>query len=98
MKLSFQKFSQNTWFSVTVFFIFVVFFMMTLWGENGLFKLVELNRLKTEILHEKQRVLEENLSFSQEIEKLKKLKSIEQKARSDMGYVRENETVFIVRP
>lgn len=70
--------------------------MMTLWGENGLFRLIELNRLKTEILHEKQRILGENLSFSQEVETLKTLKYIEQRARSDMGYIHENETVFVV--
>jgi len=96
MKLSFQKISQNTWFSLAVFFIFVIFFIMTLWGENGLFRLVELNRLKTEILHEKQRVLEENLVHFQEIQRLKKLKYIEQQARSDMGYLLENETLFVI--
>ena len=69
---------------------------MTLWGENGLFRLVELNRLKTEILHEKQRVLEENLVHFQEIQRLKKLKYIEQQARSDMGYLLENETLFVI--
>lgn len=76
--------------------IFIAFFFLTVWGENGVLRLVELRRIKAGIESGNTDVLRENLLFVQQIEKLKDAPYVEQKARSNLGMVRDNETVFVI--
>lgn len=57
---------------------------------------MHLNRARSEILSENQRILRENLSYLEEIRSFKSSKYQEQKARSELGLIRESETVFVV--
>jgi cell division protein FtsB len=74
----------------------VSFFITTLWGENGVFKLVKLKQIRTKTANENDEILRQNLLYVQEIEKLKEARFVEQKARTDLGFVKESETVFVV--
>jgi cell division protein FtsB len=74
----------------------VAFFGMTVWGDEGLLHLMQLNRGRSEILSENQRILKENLFYLEEIRSFKSVRYQEQKARSELGMIRQNETVFVV--
>lgn len=87
---------QNQFFYTFGMLIFVLFFITTLWGESGIFKLVELKRIRSKIASENDEILRQNLLHAQEIERLKESRFVEQKARTDLGFVKESETVFIV--
>lgn len=87
---------QNQFFYTFGMFIFVSFFITTLWGDSGLFKLVELKRIRTKVASENDEILRQNLLYVQEIERLKEAHFVEQKARTDLGFVKESETVFII--
>ena len=78
--------------------IFVGFIFVTLWGENGILKLIQLNQTKSALKTENNRLLHQNFEFVQEIKRQKDLFYIEQKARSHLGMVRDNERVYIVKP
>lgn len=87
---------QNQFFYTFGMLIFVLFFIMTLWGDNGILKLVELKRIRAGIAGENDEILRQNLLYAQEIERLKESGYVEQKARTDLGFVKENETVFVI--
>lgn len=86
----------NTAFLVGALLVFVAFFGMTVWGDEGLLHLMQLNRARSEILSENQRILRENLFYLEEIRSFKSERYQEQKARSELGLIRENEIVFVV--
>lgn len=87
---------QNHVFSLAVAVIFFFFFFVTVWGENGILKLVELKHIREKVSYENESILKQNLVYLQEIESLKKTPFVEQRARSDLGFVRTNEKVFIL--
>lgn len=87
---------QHQLFPAFALAIFVAFFFLTVWGENGVLRLVELRRIKAGIESENTDILRENLLFVQQIDKLKDAPYVEQKARSSLGLVRDNETVFVI--
>ena len=86
----------NTIFLVVALFVFVAFFGMTVWGDEGLLHLMHLNRARSDILSKNHLILRENLSYLEEIRSFKSAKYQEQKARSELGLIRESETVFVV--
>lgn len=87
---------QNRIFLALASVVLLVFSYLSLWADNGLLHLLQLKRIKTAIHEENKTILEQNLSYVQEIKKLKELPYIEQKARSELGYVRPNEVVYVV--
>lgn len=87
---------QNRFFSVFAFAVFVMFFFMTVWGENGVVRLIELKRIGERIEAENAEILKQNLLMVQEIDKLKDVNYVGQQARSRLGMVRPDETVFVV--
>lgn len=86
----------NTVFLVGALLVFVAFLGMTVWGDEGLLHLIRLNRMRSEILSENQRLLKENLFYLEDIRSAKSVRYQEQKARSELGMIRQNETVFVV--
>ena len=88
---------QDQLFYLFAFSIFFIFIFLTVWGENGILRLVELKRIKENVVSDNGALLRQNLAFVQEIEKLKDSRFVEQRARTDLGMVRASETVFIVK-
>lgn len=78
---------------VGIFFFFVI---LSIWGENGLLRLVEMNNIKKQAVSLNQKILQENLLLKQEIERLHDAKYLEQRVRSDLGLIKPNEKVFII--
>lgn len=87
----------NNVFYVSGIVLFVVFFVFTVWGKEGLVRLMELKKTRAEMILSNHELIKSNFLLLEEIEKLKQADYMEQKARSEMGMVRENEVVFIVR-
>lgn len=87
---------QNRLFLAGAVLICIFFAYLSLWADNGLLRMLELGRVKNKILTQNHDILEQNLSYVQEIKKLKELPYIEQKARNELGFVRPNEVVYIM--
>lgn len=87
----------NNIFYVSGIVLFVVFFVFTVWGKEGLVHLIALRKTRAEMILSNHELTKSNFLLLEEIEKLKQADYMEQKARSEMGMVRENEVVFIVR-
>lgn len=77
--------------------VFVAFAVMTIWGNEGLVKLINLREQRSALLQTNHQLLKENLLFLEEINALKKARYVEQTARSKMGLIRKDEVVFVVR-
>lgn len=88
---------KDSFFSILSVVVFVLFILFTVWGKDGLIDLVALRQQKESIRVANFKILRENLKYSEEVSKLKYRPYVEQKARSDLGFVRENETVFVVQ-
>ncbi|MBF0104981.1 MAG: septum formation initiator family protein [Deltaproteobacteria bacterium] len=88
---------QNYLFYLLHFMALVVFIYVTVWGKDGLTELVQLKKKKNDIVAKNNQLLKENLLFTEEIEELKNARYVEQKARSNLGMIRENELVYIVK-
>lgn len=87
---------QNHFFYFLIFAVFVLFFGITVWGENGILRLVAVNRIKSKVAFENAALLKQNLLFVQEVDKLKEAKFLEQRARTDLGFVKTSEKVFML--
>ena len=94
-----QKNNQllNATFSLIGLVVFLSFFIVTVWGNDGLMRLVELKNMRDVFAVSNLNLLHENLFFKQSINRLHQAKYLEQKSRSDLGLVRPNEHVFIIR-
>lgn len=88
---------KNRVFFIAGIFVFAIFLVITVWGKDGLIELMALNHKKRRIMTTNYRLLKENLLYYEEIQKLKQPSYIEQTARSDLGLVRGDEMVFIVK-
>lgn len=86
---------QNLIFLLLAVGVFLTFFYLTLWGENGLLRLVRLYRVKAKMIEANNSLLLQNLEYLQKIRHLKEVKYIEQTARTDLGFVRPNEVVYV---
>lgn len=75
---------------------FVLFFINTVWGDDGLLHLMDLHNQKNRIIADRHGLMMDNLRLINEIGKLKEARYLEQTARTEFGLVRENETVFLV--
>lgn len=86
---------SNQIFALSAATIVVVIFSFSLWGEDGLLRLLELKQLRNQIAEENKSMLLENLSYTQEIANLKKTTTIEQVARSELGMIRDDEVILL---
>ena len=77
-------------------FVFISFIVLTVWGKDGLIELMALRQKRDSLKIANYKLLRENLVLSDEINRLKFKPYVEQKARTDLGFVRDNETVFVI--
>ncbi|MCP5464123.1 MAG: septum formation initiator family protein [Deltaproteobacteria bacterium] len=89
---------QNNIFLTAAVVVFVLFFFVTVWGDGGLVELYGLKQQRDKIVASNRQLLQENLLRLQEIQKLKESRFVEQKARSDLGMIRKDEIVFVIKP
>lgn len=78
--------------------ICLVFLQYRLWvGDGSLAEVVQLQKKIEQQTAENQRLTERNQQLAREVEELKTgLKSIEARARQEMGMIKEGETFFMV--
>lgn len=88
--------SPNAFFYILGLAVFSLFVLMTVWGEDGIVHLVHLQQQRNHIAAGNNQILMENFHLYQQIQGLKQIDVIEQNARTDLGYVRPNETVYLV--
>lgn len=87
---------QNLVFYALALVIFSTFAFFAILGENGLYHLMSLKKKKDDMIRQNRTLLEKNLESRQEIQALRDPKMIEIQARKNMGYVFEDEIVFIL--
>jgi len=91
------KSRKNILFAFAILGLFLLL-MFTLFGENGF---VDLNRLKAErdtIIKKNTELIQENLSLSREIERLKNdPEYVENVARKELGVIGKGEVVITVK-
>ena len=83
-------------FLVLAIVAFSAFLVFMLWGDSGLKKLWNLKEKKEALAQENQSLVKENWMMLEEIKRLNDPKFLEQKASSEMGMVRKNETVYVI--
>ncbi len=92
-----MKSRKNILFVFAILGLFLLL-MFTLFGENGF---VDLNRLKAErdtIIKKNTELIQENLSLSREIERLKNdPEYVENVARKELGVIGKGEVVITVK-
>lgn len=88
---------QNFFLTVAAIAVFIAFFVMTVWGQGGLFDLYSLHTQRQALIENNRNLRFTNLTRLNEIERLKSLKYLEQTAREDLGMIRQNETVYVVK-
>lgn len=76
--------------------IFFLFAFFTIGGEDGLIHLVQLKQTRDDFIQKNRALLSQNLSYQQEISKLRDLNYIEKRARKALGLVRSDETVYLL--
>jgi cell division protein FtsB len=83
---------------IVVLLILLVFLLYRLWlGEGGLLDVWEMHREVEEQRQENARLRERNAALNAEVLDLKQgLQAIEERAREDLGMVKEGETFYQV--
>jgi len=76
--------------------ILIFFFLITIFGEEGLLKLKHLYTLKRKIEAENIKLLEENLKLKDQLALLKTPQYNERMIREQLGYIKKNEWVLIL--
>lgn len=88
---------QNIFFYAMGVVVFCAFVFLTVWGDDGLMKLVTLRAQKQKLSQRNVELLQENLLYLEEIEKLQQPRYVEQIVRNELGLVKNGETVYIIR-
>lgn len=96
--VSFFKRSPNALFYVIGIATFGFFVIMTVWGNDGLAHLVNLQRQKNQIAAQNANLALESVELLNQIKALSSPKALEQAARTELGLVRTTETVYVVDP
>ena len=91
-----EKKDYSRLFYFVALFIFFSFIVVTISGEEGLLRLIQLKSLKENLIHQNKTLLQENLYYRKKIKSLHHLASIEKQAKKSLGLVHENEIVFIL--
>lgn len=74
----------------------IIFLVITIWGDNGLKELWQLKQKKEVLAKTNLALLHQNWLHYEEIKRLNNPKNLEQVARTELGMVRPNETVYVV--
>ena len=77
--------------------IFIAFAIFTINGNDGILRLMKLKKIKAKLVEENNQVMAENLSFRQSIKSLSDAATIERTAHESLGFVHDNETIFIIK-
>lgn len=94
-KLKTISFPTNQIFLLSSFVIVMTFLAFSVWGDDGLLRLLELKNLRDQIAEENKDMLMNNLAQTQEILNLNKTTTIEQVARSELGMIRQDEVILV---
>lgn len=86
----------NSIFYISGVFIFILFFIFTLAGEDGLIRLYQLHKLSFKLKEENTALMREQLEYINEQQSLHNIDNIEYLARQQLGLVFPNETVYLV--
>lgn len=79
----------------TVFFIALLYIILNIIGDNGIFKFIELKKRKEGLEREIYRITEENRRLENQIEALRNDPFyIEKQAREDLGFSKPGEHIF----
>jgi cell division protein FtsB len=76
--------------------IFLVFIILILSSDSGLFHLIKLKNQRDDLVQANHELKLENLYYRMEIEKMFELKNISKEARSSLYLVEENEVVYMI--
>ncbi len=81
-------------------FVLLILLQYKLWTGNGsLIQVRDLEQLKLTQMEENKRLQERNQSLAAEVQDLKQgLEAIEERARSEMGMIKSDETFFQIVP
>ena len=82
-------------FGVLALLIILLFSVLTITGEDGILRLVELKKIKTRLEEENRKLLQHNLAYRQEIKSLYQIQSVEARAREAMGWVYKDEIIYV---
>ena len=88
--------NQNRVMLILGVFLFFCFAVITIWGKDGLVRLMELRQIRDQIAADNRDILFQNFEHSLEIEKLKTEEYVEHIARKDLGMIRQDEMIYIV--
>lgn len=81
--------------AVVIFFVFVGFAAS---GEDGLIRLMQLRKIKLELVQKNKNLMLANLEYRQILKSLYNLKSLEYHAREVIGFVYPDEIVYTFQP
>ena len=94
--VSFFRRSPNALFYVIGMATFGFFVIMTVWGDDGLAHLVNLQRQKNQIAAQNANLALESVERLKQIQSLSSPQALEQVARTELGLIRASETVYVV--
>ncbi len=94
MKIITKK-DTNFIFGLVALVLVMVFSVLTVTGEDGILRLMELKRMESKLQSENRALLERNLAYRQEIKSLYQMPSIEARARESLGWVHPDEIIYV---
>ena len=73
----------------------IVFAILTITGDDGILRLMKLQKVKADMEKENRTLLEQNLAYRQDIKSLYQIPSIEARARESLGWVYPDEVIYV---
>ncbi|EKD42560.1 MAG: hypothetical protein ACD_73C00105G0002 [uncultured bacterium] len=90
-----SKKDYNLMFGVMALVIILVFAILTITGDDGILRLMKLQKVKADMEKENRTLLEQNLAYRQDIKSLYQIPSIEARARESLGWVYPDEVIYV---
>ncbi len=75
--------------------IFLIFFIFTVSGDQGLLRLMQLKKMKDDLAMQNKGLMMSNLALRQEQKSLYDLETLKHQARGSLGLAYPNEVVFV---
>lgn len=94
--VAFFRRSPNALFYVMGMATFGFFVVMTVWGDDGLAHLLNLQRQKNQLAAQNASLALESVEWLQQIQSLSSPRALEQAARTELGLIRASETIYVV--
>ena len=91
----FTKKDTNFIFGVVALVLVLIFSVLTVTGEDGILRLMELKRMESKLKNENRALLERNLAYRQDIKSLYQIPSIQARARESLGWVHPDEVIYV---